>query len=146
MHLHHLTLTTGHSRRCERDEIDADALAATGDLLAAALAQGRAALPVQPAGIELEAHSQGRCLVCTVWHDEVPLVTFGVASHSRCGAGLWRMLAGMSGEQSATAQPQVPWCAVALHEGLTLVADATAWLGDLERCIAWAWLDEIEQR
>ena len=36
--------------------------------------------------------------------------------------------------------PGTPWCAVALHPGFLEQHGASAWIGDFERCIAWAWL------
>ena len=39
-----------------------------------------------------------------------------------------------------------PWCAVRLHAGLGLWPAAAHWLGDLKRCIAWAWLERVDAR
>lgn len=153
MHLHHLTITTGHSRRSWRHEIEPEALAASARLLSDALTApigGRIHLPVQPAGCELQVTPHGRCLLGSVWHGDAPIVTFGVASHSRCGAGLWRLLC--SGARVTDGgrhlhperAPQEPWCAVRLEAGIAMVPDVAAWLGDMERCIAWAWLDRLE--
>jgi hypothetical protein len=152
MHIHHFTITTGDSRLSWRYEIEPSALRAAADLLAAAVRDGRVDLPVQPAGHWMRVTGEGRCMVATISHDEAPLVTFGVvAAHSRCGAGLWRMLC--SGALVAEGArhlhpdraPQEPWCASRLEIGITLMPDAARWLGDLERCVAWAWLDRLER-
>lgn len=150
-HIHHLTIQTGHTRRSWRHEIEPSALMGSAALLEAALRNGRVDLPVEPAGHCLRVTGEGRCMVATVYHDELPLVTFGVASHSRCGAGLWRILC--SGAIVAEGgchldpdrAPQEPWCAARLEIGITLMPDSASWLGDLERCIAWAWLDRLER-
>jgi hypothetical protein len=148
MHLHHLTLQTGHSRRSERSEIVPHARAATAELLREALATGRAELPIEPAGYWMRTTPHGRCLLVTVMHgDELPLVTYGVATHAYCGARTWRglldcdpLIYGSLHGDPAT-QPQAPWCAARLEPGLAYMPEAAAWLGDMERCIAWAWLD-----
>jgi hypothetical protein len=151
MHIHHLTLTTGHSRRSHRDEITPETMRAAGDLLTRGIEAGRLELDmIQPAGhwLRITSTPDRRCLLATVSHgDELPLVTFGVALRPRCGAALWRGLLDcdpliygpMQGDPDA--QPQTPWCAARIEPGLVYMPDAGAWLGDLERCIAWAWLD-----
>ena len=38
-------------------------------------------------------------------------------------------------------RPAEPWCAVLIHLTLALAdPSASAWLGDFERCVAWAWV------
>ena len=148
MYIYHVTLQTGHSRQSWRNEIDPEALRATADLLARALQHGPVELPVKPAGYTMRATAEGRCMLATVLHDEdAPIVTLGVATTSRCGAGLWRALV-TTGDQSLgnIAQPPgAPWCAVRLEVGLQLMSDAVGWLGDFERCVAWAWLDRVHK-
>jgi len=48
------------------------------------------------------------------------------------GACLWR-----KGEYQG---PPVPWCAVSVHTPVGAFPEALDWLGDFERCIAWAWI------
>ncbi|MDQ3562852.1 MAG: hypothetical protein M3436_01505 [Pseudomonadota bacterium] len=65
----------------------------------------------------------------------------GVAAHSRCGAALWRELHRWGKTPVVTDPercPPEPWVAVALDAGITQHMDATEWLGDFERCLAWA--------
>lgn len=154
-YLHHLTLDTGHARRSWRHEIAPDALAGSRQLLQRALDAGGAPggsdavpLPVPPLGrYSLTATGAGRCLVVTVHAADggqlEPLATFGVATHSRCGASLWRRL--RQGEPDTPTPPE-PWCAARLQRGLMRDLAAAEWLGDLERCMAWAWLDLQAQR
>lgn len=71
-------------------------------------------------------------------------VTFAVADHARCGAQLWQMLIETAAVPCAVGlkRPETPWCAVRLEPGLVICQQLEAEaLGDLERCIAWAWLD-----
>jgi len=154
-YIHHVTTTTGHVRRSYRDEVDADLMPRLRELLDAALA-GEADLPVpdpdRSASYRLRATGQGRCMVATTYvvygaprsksRMRVPLVTFCVAGHSRCGAALWRQL-----HQGPTAPPcpPEPWCAAQLLDSIAIAPAAAHWIADLERCIAWAWLDRLEQ-
>jgi hypothetical protein len=36
----------------------------------------------------------------------------------------------------------LPWCAVILTPNAARQIDQMDWLGDFERCLAWAWLDK----
>lgn len=69
-----------------------------------------------------------------------PLATLGVAQRSRHGERLWAMMIDNFGAAPGLTRPAEPWCAVALHPALAMHIDAAHWLGDLERCIAWAWI------
>lgn len=147
MKLYHLTLTTGHARWSTRDEVSEEAVAVCTDLLRRGMdRRPDEAIPIPtPEGepCALTAARASRCLVVTIWGPELrlpdgptrpPLVTMGVAARSRCAPGLWQQL----GQQGP--RPPVPWAAVKLHPTLALHAVAADWLGDLERCLAWAWL------
>ena len=155
MHIHHLTITTGHSRRSNRHEIAPQVLADLRGMLAAALPPGAQTgridlTMIEPAGHWLRLTRHGRCLLCTLMRDDVPLVTFGIATHSRCGAGMWRALLRDADilpdarPPDPARAPQEPWIAARLEPGLGLAPDAAQWAGDLERCVAWAWLDYIQ--
>jgi hypothetical protein len=39
-------------------------------------------------------------------------------------------------------RPQTPWCAAKLMPGLSAYPAAAMWLGDMERCVAWAWIEK----
>lgn len=153
-HIHHLTLTTGHTRRSWRHEIDPGVLRDLGRLLRRGIDTGRIDLTmIEPAGHWVRVTPHGKCVLLTVMHgDDMPLVTFGVAAHSRCGARMWRLLtqdavvAEGAPRLSPDRAPQEPWCAARIEPGLMYRPDAAQWLGDFERCIAWAWLDHLETR
>lgn len=161
-YLYHITLATGHTRRSWRHEIDPVALAATREIVAAAMRAeaavdalcesgasdvqidaASAGVPLPAPGATLQILDSTRpCMMATISLYGVPLITMGVATHQRCGARLWRTLTQVPTPQGADlVRPQTPWCAVRLHESLALYPDAAGWLGDAERCVAWAWMD-----
>lgn len=80
------------------------------------------------------------------------LVTFAVAMRPRPAAALWRELHAhqepmMPRATTPDAPPPHPWLAVMLHlPALMPPHPALDWLGDAERCIAWAWIDRIWSR
>ena len=143
-YLHHVTLNTGHSRRSYRSEVSDVAVAAVQDSLTRALAASGARAMILP-GYDLTAAAQGQALVATIWREQTPLVTLGVALNSRSGAGLWPMLhAGTTGLMTAgTPRPPAPWLAARIEPS---VSDVTAlhWIADYERVLAWAWVSRIE--
>jgi hypothetical protein len=154
-YINHITLTTGHCNRSGRDQVMDETLAILRPWIAASLA---AEVPV-PLPVTPLAHFSGRCiiddgaLVCTIYApggphvagqptgaEGFPLVTLGVAQRSRHGGDLWALMLANFGAYPAAKRPAEPWCAVALHSSLAAYPEATRWLGDLERCIAWAWI------
>jgi len=143
-YIHHTTLNTGHDRRSYRHEVAGEIMPIMQDLLMRMLAGGQAALPVME-GVTVSGAAEGRCLTATVWSNRtVPLVTIGVAGEPECGAELWRGLHEYTDQRLTTdpaAQPPLPWCAARLEAPAILHPGALTWLGDFERCLAWAWLE-----
>ena len=142
----HLTLLTGHARYSPRDEVEQQFL----DHLAPLVLQanlGRQPVPGFP-GAEIQLTSERRALIATVWRGEIPLATWGVAPDAESAGALWPILvqqqAIMPGwDRSRVQRPDsTPWCAVALL-GLGAHPDDAHWLGDCERCIAWAWIEGV---
>lgn len=158
-YLEHLTLTTGHSRRCWRDEVADDVLDLLRPLIDRAVSTGRplstgdhVPLPdvVSPRCTISATTRRGRALLVTIWGPPVqgqaaptPLVTLGVAPTSLASAELWRQMAPGGGEEQLPQPdaPSVPWCAAELYDTAALWPEAMSWLGDFERCLAWAWID-----
>lgn len=132
-YLWHVTLNTGESHRSYRNEVR-DAIMT---LLRQQIDEALAGLDVAiKPGYRLKADTVGGALVGTVMRDrDDPLCTIAVARNARQGAAIWRLL------QEAGSPPRSPWCAVRLYAGLAYDPDALIWLGDFERCLAWAWLD-----
>lgn len=155
MYLTHLTLSTGHTRRSDRAEVSGETLARVGPWLAALVESGQPA-PVPVSSLaDYSGHAavfEG-ALICTISGPAPstgpmagkapPLVSIGVARRSRHGAVLWPLMIGpvMPPARPGIKQPGTPWCAVAIWPTLALHPQAVEWLGDLERCIAWAWLE-----
>jgi len=146
-YIRHVTLTTGHVRDSCRHEISDEALAACRDLLRQILAAEGALAKIPGVGdYHLSGTAAAACLVCTVWSGapSVCIATIWVAAHSRCGARLWRELHRW-GETPVvtdpTCCPPEPWIAVALDTGIVQHPEAAHWLGDFERCLAWAWVE-----
>ena len=97
-------------------------------------------------GYSVSGRASTGCLVATVWRDGPPSVvmaSIGVAAHSRCGATIWRALHTWGKVPVVTDPdrcPPEPWVAVAL-DTLDPTEPALEWLGDFERCLAWAFCD-----
>jgi hypothetical protein len=137
--IRHITITTGNSRDSFAGEVSQEALDACRHIVTH-LSKTRQPVPGLP-DYEINGARWGRSMVATIWRGDAPLVTLGVAVHSRDGAQLWRTLhtqAELPVETSPDNCPPEPWVAVLLHVGLALYPDAADWLGDFERCLAWA--------
>jgi len=144
----HLTLSSGNSRRSPRAEVGDDTLQMLVPWLRKAVAAGtRQPLPVE--GLDLYsvlALVQDGALVATVYAGaDAPLVTIGVAQRSRQGSALWDSMLTTFAAAPGLERPAEPWCAVALHAALLAHPDAGEWLGDFERCLAWAWITRRPQ-
>lgn len=155
--LEHITLNTGHTRRSPRSEVGPGIVEALRPILERALTG--TPTPIPPGqGYTLTGGVRGRCASFTVWSrslliwpeddqaQRAPVVEIGVAGHSRCGAPLWRTLHALAARLDLPVKtdpgrcPPEPWCAALLYPGAVLAPDAMDWLGDFERCLAWAWL------
>ena len=155
----HITLSTGHSRHSPRSEVSDDALSALAPWLDHAVISGqREPLPV-PELSHFSAHvtnDQG-LLLCTMYGpsgphraskpyagDTIPIVTIGVAQSIRRGQELWALMRTQFGAADIQKPPE-PWCAAAILPGITAYPGMAEWLGDFERCLAWAWITRNPQ-
>jgi hypothetical protein len=147
-YLLHVTLSSGHVRKSPRSEVADDVITVLRPLLSRALTGDHAPI----LGYTITGGVHGRCCAITFWRvDEltgrVPVITVGVAPHSRCGAHLWRSLhedlpPGSVVRTSPDDVPQEPWCAARLDIGAAALGpDQMMLFGDLERCIAWTWIE-----
>jgi hypothetical protein len=131
--MQHLTLDTGDTRVSFADEVRPDVI----ETLRPLTVTGRHELPPSFDGCTAKVTVDGPAALVTVDRDGAPLVTFGVAADQDGAAVLWPLIS-----EPAVAEPSaVPWIAVRLEVGLGLSPDDGDWLGDFERCWAWAWLD-----
>lgn len=149
----HITLATGHTSSIQPGDVAGETLARVSPWLVALVHSGDH-MPLPVSGLsEYTAHAtvQDGALVLTVCGPTVtdagpmqgvqpPLITIGVAKKSR-HAHLWTLLTGpvMPPAAHGIKPPQTPWCAVLIWPSSVLCADAFQWLGDFERCVAWAW-------
>lgn len=163
-YIRRITLTTGHVRDSYRTEVGPGIVEALRPLIERALTGEHVQIPgVQPVHT-ITGGAHGRCVSLTVWAPPlsplafpaardvadrpVPIVEIGIAPHSRCGAVLWRSLHEMGerfGGGVATDPercPPEPWVAALLYGPLAeIYLDSMEWLGDFERCLAWAWVE-----
>lgn len=135
----HLTVNTGHSRWSPRAEVSDRVL----PLVAPLLEPGEHPVPNLP-GWRVVVPSSPAGWLATVYHGDIPVVTVGVADTPEAAAVVWDALAGLyaalpvRGGPGATERPdRLPWCAAVL----VTPAGGQDWIGDLERCLAWAWLE-----
>ena len=141
-YINHITLSTGHNRRSPKHEVGADTIAWLRPWLDKLLAGGMPLPLPEPslAQYSASAHIEQGGLVMTVFAGADAIVTFAVAARSRQSASLWAYMIAQHSSALGLSAPAVPWIAVAVRDGLASHADAAEWLGDFERCVAWAWL------
>lgn len=147
--LYHITLTTGQVRHSPRGEVSEEVVAQLRALLPRALAGEHVPLPAPGPGYTITGGVHGRCCAVTIWHaiaadHHVPLLTTGIAPHSRCGTRLWQHLHDTAATPLQTRRdhvPPEPWCADRIEVGVVLDPEAMHWTGDYSRCIAWAWIE-----
>ena len=152
--LAHLTLNTGHIRESPRDEVGADILA----VLAPLVAEDGGPLPPPFGGYHLtiargEGEAAGSALYTFTGARGLPLATCLICWRPEIAAETWaRMVTlrtaavtlGVATMPANARRPAtVPWLAVLLWPSLAFDrGDALSWLGDAERVIAWALIEE----
>lgn len=155
MYINHITLNTGHLARSQRADVAPEVTALLAPWLQGIINTGKTApLPV-PALSQYSALAlmEGGGLVVTLYGpagphesgkphggDLMPLVTMGIAQRSRQAAPLWQALCKAYPGADRLTMPVVPWAAVITYPTMAAHRSSVEWLGDLERCIAWAWL------
>lgn len=139
----HVTLNTRHTRRSPRSEVGAEAIAVLRPLIR----DGGGEVPGF-SGFRVEVTREGNGALYTVTREATPIVTCGLAHDAEGAARLWTMLCDL--HQRTTGQPaparrprSTPWLGVVLLPGLALLSPQDfGWIGDFERCFAWALLAE----
>lgn len=155
MYINHLTLNTGHLARTSRGDVAPHVTAILAPWLQGLVNTGKAGpLPVPDlAEYSAQALVQDGSLVVTLYApagpyqpgkphggEVMPLVTLGVAQRSRHAAPLWDALCAAVPSRPKMDMPATPWLAVITYPSLPAHRAAAEWLGDFERCIAWAWI------
>lgn len=154
-YIRHLTLDTGHQRDSYRDEVDDGVLELLRPMLDRAVRGEHVPVPgaVEPSGCTMSGGvGRSRALLLTVSGptalgrhsvERTPIVQIAVAPDSLASAELWRTWIGSERDDRT---PRPPWCAVRLMAGMAVYPQAAHWLGDYERCCAWAWIDRGARR
>lgn len=144
--LHHYTVNTGHNRICKKSEVSADVITVCRPLLQ----PGRHAVPGIGKPYTVESVRAELGMVFSIFRNDVPLITCGVAESAEAAALVWpgieslylrvtELPAMRSADFEAPRQPPgLPWLAVVI-----VVPSAEEWLGDFERCLAWTYLASI---
>jgi hypothetical protein len=127
----HYTIATGHTRRSPRFEVSDGIIEVLRPLLAA----GEHDLPRFP-GYRVRVTIEGTTLAATLLSKCAPLVTTFVVLDE---PGLEGVLTVTGCKPSGTIS--LPAALVETHPTLALDQDAVGWLGDFERCLAWAWIE-----
>jgi hypothetical protein len=138
--LPHYTLATGHTRQSPRSEVS-DAVV---EQLRPMLLTGRHSLPF--AGYECQTTIEGDGLVATVWNDNRPIVTFGVAPNDATASLVWEWLETLYMDtpfrRRVPRRPATtPWCAAIV---MAMLPDES-WVADFERCLAWTWIETVNR-
>lgn len=133
MILQHYTIDTGHCRESDRREVSDDVIASLASLLRA----GEHEMPSPPGGYRLRVTQDGTVLAATVLSSAgAPLATmFACVDDAGIKAAVLA-----SGAKPAVSL-RAPAVLATLHPTISLDISATGWLGDFERCLAWAWLE-----
>jgi hypothetical protein len=151
-YIKHITLQSGHSRDSYAGEVRPDIIALCQVMIGECLATDGVRVNF-PADLKLDGYTLmcgrfgGGELTGSVWFgktEPVPLVNFAIASKSRSGKHLWNALHEQATLPPATDPqpcPPEPWIAVSIEPDIEYYADALEWLGDFERCLAWAWIE-----
>lgn len=139
-YLYHITLDTGDIATSPRSAVSAGALADLGPHIDRALDRGRDIIPTT--ACTLMAATAGGALIGTILGiGERPILTFGVATHSRNSGKLWEILQqGRTFASDPGAPPPVPWLAVRMEPAAS-PSTLAPWMADYERCMAWAWIE-----
>ena len=145
----HVTLQSGDIRRSPRSEVADHIVALCTELASSAAVFGEAKIPKLTPRCTLRVTRTGRCSIATIYGpQEAPLLTIGVAGHSKCGGKLWRLLHEGRDDLATdpTRVPGEPWCAARIEAGVATLSGSALErlmpaLADLGRCLAWALLE-----
>lgn len=142
----HYTLNTGHIRSSPRSELRDDVVQSMLHLLL----PGKHELPVP--GFNSLAHINGTSLLVQVFSDDLPAVTFAVAPDAQAASYLWPHLEKAylhlgdlpgfrtNDLESPRKPAHTPWVAAMTIFGS---AEDWEWIADMERCVAWAWVEYL---
>jgi len=133
----HYTIEANHIRHASRSEVSDDLLASLKPLLS----NGRHVLPVID-GYSVDSSVCGSILAATIcsernpFGEALPLVTAYVCEDESGLASVLRVT-------GARNHPELraPCVVATMHPTAMTDKKAMGWMGDFERCLAWAWLE-----
>ncbi|MGV7078513.1 hypothetical protein ACWA5Z_06865 [Testudinibacter sp. P80/BLE/0925] len=137
-YIDHITVNTGHRRKSPRSEVAKEILPMLKTWIKDML--GGIARGINDQYLcKIGRHNAKMCefLICRTdeMMAEQEIAKAVLCTHSREKAKAWRMAGGHG------TPPEVPFLAVKLNNKAHVTAEETNWLGDFERCIAWAYID-----
>ena len=145
-YIKHLDIRTGSVRHNERGDVADGVDAALMPWLDGALRSGAVEpLPKPFAPYGARCLVQGGALMASVYtpaigaSPQLLLMSLGVARDAEQGAALWPVLLRGVNHDAQLRPPAAPWCIAHLHPAHARLEDS-AWLVDLERSLAWAWI------
>lgn len=145
-YINHITLHTGHNRRSPRSEVSDETMARMAPLMQRVDVGEICTLTDDYEIRRLDADADGRHTRqwAVARAGQSTFVVMALAMKSRPGAALWRHLQATLDDLAIDAMPTAPWLAVYWDLQLSMYnAGALHWLGDAERCIAWAWIESV---
>lgn len=160
----HLTLNTGHRRPSPRSEVGDEALAVVAPLVH----RGGGALPPPFNGYDLTiiapeesaaAFTVERRRILTLsagkgQDQRAPLISGFCCWRSSRAAGYWALVGASVHQFAAASLPArlpprpatTPWLAILLWPSFIADPGPLGWLGDFERCVAWALIESGPER
>lgn len=160
MKLAHLTATTGHLHSTSRMAVKPQPLAVMTAWLNTAI--GNPEFQPLPAkdlgGYRCRVNAENGTLIATVYAPKapgaekvVPVITFSVAANAKASDEAWSLITHVHAALLSKgigvplpAQLPAPWCAVVVYP-VREVLQASDWLGEFERTVAWAWIGMCER-
>lgn len=152
--LEHITLNTGRSRISYRSEVEDKVIDIMISMIDKLQDEDMIQIPDIEEVFTFSIRNQANTLVATVWFpkksgDPRPISSFGVADGcTEPGIKLWKNLHEMAVPnpiKMTRACPDGPWCAARLDIGTNMCPAAMEWMGNFERCLAWAWIEKSRQ-
>lgn len=156
-HMEHITLTTGETRISPRSEVADEIIALVQrDLLPLAAF----AIPGVREGWTVQLSRETTASMFSIYYYGTPILTCGLAMDAFGADVIWPKLKSLHsrsygclegclnkiprGWPLEPSQPRsVPWLGVVLLPTAAIVPpEDMCWLGDFERCVAWAIIDE----
>ncbi|MFZ4504706.1 MAG: hypothetical protein ACOYM1_12235 [Methylovulum sp.] len=152
--MNHITLTTGHNLKIRKSEVSTEIIDQIILWLDVAIkSEPSVCLPgLATSDYTADATESEACLIMTIYgHSNkiakgqpVPLVTLCVVNQEHRENDVWQLMSAphMPPVACGVVCPEKPYMGVSVWPMSVLFFEALGWLGDLERCIAWAWMEK----